>query len=262
MRWERLTSAELDAVPRDVPVVLSVAAVEQHGPHLALGTDAVIGRHLLDLIEEAAGGELLLLPQVAVGCSEHHMDYPGSLTVSHATLLAYAGDVLRSVLRHGFSTLVVLNSHGGNRAILQVLVEQLGAAHPASRVALLTWWQIAAPALAALRASRPGGANHACEFETALMMRAAPDLVRPDLIPERRDVPAPDWLAEDMLAGPRGLLYRTMRDKSGGDGVVGEPRLASAGTGAAIGAAVRDAVLAALGDLRAMPRGTPRGAPA
>jgi creatinine amidohydrolase len=240
MIWADLTSAELETMDRSVPVLLSVAAIEQHGPHLPLSTDAVIGQRFLSLIEAQMPDEVLILPQVAVGCSEHHMDFAGSLSVSHRSFALYVGDILRSVLRHGFRSVIVLNSHGGNQAIGQVMLEDLGAAHPDRSLAFLTWWRLAAPELAGIRSSTRGGLGHACEFETSLMMSAAPGTLRADLVPHHDDGrdPAPNWAQEDMLEAGRGVLHRTMRVKSGGDGVVGAPHLATAAKGGAIESAV------------------------
>ena len=251
VRWEALTTREIDAVDRATPVMLSIAAIEQHGAHLPLATDATIGQAFLTRIEALHGPEVLILPQIAVGCSEHHMDFPGSLSVRHRTLIDYAGDVLRSVLRHGFRSIVILNSHGGNQGAGQVLLEEVGAAHPACRIALLTWWRLAAPELAGIRESGPGGCNHACEFETSLMLHAAPGAVRREAIGARTDAdPAPDWAREDMLGGSRGTLYRSMRDKSGGDGVVGDPALGTADKGRAIEDAVTETLSKVIRSLR------------
>src|SRR5690606_7602377 len=94
MRWERLTTAEIAALDRSIPVLLNIAAIEQHGPHLPLDTDARIGAHFLDELDRRLHERVLILPPVVVCASEHHMDFPGTLTVRHATLLAYVTDIL------------------------------------------------------------------------------------------------------------------------------------------------------------------------
>lgn len=242
MKWERLTSPEIDRLDRSTPVLLSIAAVEQHGAHLALGTDAVIGAHFLDRLEREAEEEVLILPQVKVGCSEHHMDFCGSLSVSHATFLAYVGDIVASVARHGFRNIVLFNSHGGNQGVGQVLVEGLGAAHRGCRIAFFSWWRLAGPELARVRESGPGGVGHACEFETSLMLHAARHDVRPEAIGGPSNAPSFDWADGDLMTGSRGTLFRTMGERTNGTGVLGDPSLASA----AKGRAVTDAVVAQL----------------
>ena len=108
------------------------------------------------------------------------------------------------------------------------------------------------PELVGIRESAPGGCNHACEFETSLMLHAAPGAVRQKEIGPRPygGDPAPAWAREDMLTGSRGTLYRSMREKSGGDGVVGEPALATAEKGRAIEDAVTDALSDVIRSLR------------
>ncbi|WP_366656129.1 creatininase family protein [Fodinicurvata sp. EGI_FJ10296] len=253
MKWENLTSAEVGAVDRKTVVVLSIAAIEQHGPHLAVSTDAVIGGYLLDRLDEAVGDDILILPQIKVCCSEHHMDFAGTLSVSHETFLAYAGDMLTSVMRQGFRNIVILNSHGGNQAVGQVLVEKLGARHPDCRIAFMTWWQLAAPALRTIRESAFGGINHACEFETSLMLHTAPQAVRPDLITGMSRAPTFDWAEGDMLTGARGLIYRSMAEKSGGTGTVGDPSLGTAEKGQRIVDAVVAALTEVVTSLKAAP---------
>lgn len=238
MRWETLTTNEVAGLDRDIPVVLNVAAIEQHGPHLPLETDAVIGDHFLQALEAKLGDRVLILPQVKVCCSEHHMDFPGTLSVRHETFLAYVGDILESVARHGFRNIVLFNSHGGNQAIGQVLLETFGTKHRDCRVAFLTWWRLAAKELGAIRESGFAGINHACEFETSLMLLGAPQSVRQALVSGMSYVGTHDWANADMILPARGALFRSMHEMSGGTGVVGDPSLATREKGEQITAAV------------------------
>lgn len=238
MRWETLTTNEVAALDRDIPIVLNVAAIEQHGPHLPLETDAVIGGHFLQALEAKLGDRVLILPQVKVCCSEHHMDFPGTLSVRHETFLAYVGDILESVARHGFRNIVLFNSHGGNQAIGQVLLETFGTKHRDCRIAFLTWWRLAAKELGAIRESSFAGINHACEFETSLMLLGAPKSVRTALVSGMSYVGTHDWANADMILPARGALFRSMHEMSGGTGVVGDPSLATREKGEQITAAV------------------------
>jgi creatinine amidohydrolase len=240
MRWEQFTANEIAALDRGIPVVLNVAAIEQHGPHLPLETDARIGDHFLHRLEERLDDRVLVLPQVKVCCSEHHMDFPGTLSIRHETFLLYVGEILDSVVRHGFRNLVLFNSHGGNQAIGQVLLESFGAKHRDCRVAMLTWWRLAAPELSTVRETGFGGINHACEFETSLMLVAAPDSVRRELVSGMSYVETYDWANADMILPARGALFRSMKEMSGGTGVVGDPSSASAAKGERITAAIVD----------------------
>jgi creatinine amidohydrolase len=242
MKWDKLTTHEIGALDRSIPVILNIAAIEQHGPHLPLDTDARIGAHFLETLDARRPDRVLILPPVVVCASEHHMSFPGTLTVQHKTLLAYVSDILASVAAHGFRNILLFNSHGGNQAIGQVILESFGSRHPGIRIGMLTWWRIAAEVLLEVQESSFGGVGHACEFETSLMLHLDEASVRRDRIPGRSHVMTYDWANSDLLRGSRGSLFRTMAEISGGSGVVGDPTLATAEKGKRITAIVVDAL--------------------
>jgi creatinine amidohydrolase len=248
-RWEFLTSPELGALDRDIPVVLPISAVEQHGPHLPVGTDHLIGDHLVAAAEAALGEEVLVLPGIAAGCSDHHLDFPGTLSLRHTTLLNHVEDVANTVLGQGFTTLVLFNAHGGNQGIGQVALERIGAAHRRARVVFTSWWRLAGPELLNITESGPGGVGHACELETSIMLAIAPELVRTDQAPARTNTVALGYDDSDMLRGSRASLYRRMSQVSG-SGVFGSPQAASAAKGHAAVAAIVDQLAGLVRELR------------
>jgi creatinine amidohydrolase len=248
MNWQELASPDLDAIDRRTPVVLPVAAVEQHGPHLPLATDRLIVEFFAGQLHKRLGLNVLVLPSVPVGCSAHHMEFPGSLTLEHETFLAVAKQYLHSAWRHGFRSFLVLNAHGGNQGVCQVLLEQFGFEHPDSQVVVATWWRVAADALLALNESGPGGVGHACEFETSLMLLIAPELVHMERVQPCANVPTFDWAEADLLRSPRAALFRTMKQMTR-TGVYGDPSTASAEKGKQMADIVCDALVALLTDL-------------
>ncbi|MBF9235199.1 creatininase family protein [Microvirga alba] len=250
MRWEKLTTLEIGALDRSIPVILNIGAIEQHGPHLPLDTDAQIGAHFLRELDARHHDKVLILPPVVVCASAHHMDFAGTLTVQHTTLLAYVTDILDSVAAHGFRNILLFNSHGGNQAIGQVILESFGSRHPECQVAMLTWWRIATDALLTVQESPFGGVGHACEFETSLMLLIDETSVRRDLIPGRSHVMTHEWANSDLLRGGKGSLFRTMAEISGGSGVVGDPSLASAEKGRIITGIVVDSLAEIVDSLR------------
>src|SRR5215204_424645 len=114
MNWQELASPEFSDIDRATPVVLPVAAIEQHGPHLPLATDRIIAEFFAEQLNARLSSSVLVLPTVAVGCSEHHMDFPGSLSLRHETFSEVWEQYLTSAHRHGFRSFLVLNAHGGN----------------------------------------------------------------------------------------------------------------------------------------------------
>ena len=222
MYWDQLTSPQIDALDRNIPVILPISATEQHGAHLPLATDRMIGEHFCQQLENQITKQVLILPSVGIGCSEHHKDFAGSLSVQHQTFLAQLTDIADSVIGYGFKNILVLNSHGGNQAIGGTFVEIYGYRHPEVNLAIATWWRLAAEALHKLNDTGPGGAGHAGEFETSLMLLIAPELVHLDKMHPKANVPTVDWAEGDMLTGPRVGLYRRMKEMTP-IGVYGEP---------------------------------------
>jgi creatinine amidohydrolase len=230
MIWDQLTSPEIDMLDRSIPVILPVAAIEQHGAHLPLSTDRMIVEYFCQQLHEDIPDKVLILPSMGVGCSEHHLDFTGSLTLQHDTFLRQAEDMLGSVAHHGCQNLLIYNSHGGNLGISQVIVEHFGNRHPQCRIVLATWWKIASEALFELNETGEGGVGHAGEFETSLMMLIAPELVHHDKIEGKKNQQSFEWANGDLLRGPKASLYRSMKTQTP-NGVFGDVRMVSAEKG-------------------------------
>lgn len=248
MFWQELTSPDFRAIDRATPVVLPVAAIEQHGPHLPLATDRMIAEHFVAELNQRLGAGVLTLPTVAVGCSDHHMDFAGSLTLAQETFIAVCLQSLDAARRHGFRNFLVLNAHGGNQGACQVLLERFGADHPDCQIAAATWWRAASEALMPLNETGPGGVGHACEFETSLMLLISPHLVRMEAIEPQANVPTFDWAEGDLLRSPRVALFRTMKQMTP-HGAYGDPSQATVAKGAQITKIVCDALSTVLRDL-------------
>jgi creatinine amidohydrolase/Fe(II)-dependent formamide hydrolase-like protein len=178
MSWPEVR-AELSA-GRDT-VVMAFGATEQHGPHLPLATDALIGDHLAELVAERLGA--FVAPTVRVGCSEHHLAFPGTLSVSEATFHRLVADLVRSLASGGFRRIVLLPTHGGNFRPLAEAIERLG---PVEGVAVSALTDLGALlTIARLGAEEHGvplaeGGLHAGEWETSMLEAIHPDLVHPE----------------------------------------------------------------------------------
>ena len=223
-RWGEMTSAEIAGLADPVVSILPVAATEQHGPHLPTGTDALI---LQAILERALrrGGPLraVSLPLQAIGWSIEHGDFPGTLSLP-AELLAGAWTELGgAVAKLGLKRLLILNSHGGNPPAIAIAALRLRAEHGLF-VAQTHWEALARPAEIA-----PAGATerdwHAGWIETSVMLHLRPELVAMDKAhPAARPaegLPPPD--------GPAPWAWMT--SDLGTNGVIGDPRHATAELG-------------------------------
>src|SRR5438270_3198992 len=104
-------------------VVLALGATEQHGRHMPLATDALLGDHLARALADRL--DAFLAPTLRVGCSEHHLGFAGTLSLSEDTFHAVVADLVRSLLRGGFARIVLVPTHGGNFAPLAAAVAKL-----------------------------------------------------------------------------------------------------------------------------------------
>ncbi|TQF78742.1 creatininase family protein [Elioraea sp. Yellowstone] len=239
VEWARMTAPELRALAeRDALVVLPVASLEQHGPHLPtmvdtrLATEVTIraARHL------AVREPVVVLPCQWMGMSEHHFPFGGTISLDYATFAAVLGCVARSVKACGFRRLFVVNGHGGNTEPLAVAMRELAVAHDMA-IAGATYWITAAEAFAAIL-DRQRNIQHACEGETAMMMALEPDLVRRDRLEEAASGPGSAHSGEVAgVTSPDGVgiqRFRSFAERVPGTGVRGDPRAATPAKGEAL----------------------------
>lgn len=222
VQWVRLTAAEIQARATPGTVVLvPVASVEQHGPHLATGTDLWLASAVAERAArrlQAAGTPALVTPCIWTGLAEHHMGFGGTFTLDEETFAAVVGGVARSVARHGFRRIGLVNGHGGNTEAISSaaisLTRQLGVP-----VVGVTYWLANADTFGAILEDQPN-VMHACEAETSMVMALQPGCVRAEAIaravPRRAVPPAPPGFR-------RSRPFAEMTDT----GVLGDPRRAS-----------------------------------
>jgi creatinine amidohydrolase len=240
VEWRRLRADQLRELARqDAVVILPVAALEQHGPHLPVEVDSRLGEEVAVRTARKAvarGQATVVLPVLWTGISEHHMSFSGTITLDFATFSAVVEGVVRSVLRDGFKRVVLLNAHGGNENALRTITDDLT---PKLGVPIVqfTYWYAAAVAIAKILETQ-GGLMHACEAETSMMMVARPELVAEDRIPLAKVNMTPD--VGDVVGG--GVYrWRAIGARSS-SGVIGNPEAASREKGERLFDAISDAL--------------------
>ncbi len=176
--WSRLKAHELRALAaQDAVVILPIASIEQHGPHLPTMTDTRLGYEVNIRAARKAFGTrpTVVAPVVWSGLSEHHMPFGGTLTLSHATFRAVIRDLVDSITRHGFRHILISNSHGGNMIAMQQICDELSSQVDAVLIGA-TYVTEAGEELSKHLQDQPG-MMHAGEAETSMMMVCEPDLV-------------------------------------------------------------------------------------
>lgn len=209
--------------PRQV-AVLPVGSYEQHGPYLPLATDTLVACAVVR--EIAAAYPVHPLPPVTIGCSHEHADWPGTVSISATTLHAVVRDTADSLRRSGVDALVVVNGHGGNY-VLGNVVQEAGAR--GERMALFPSaedWEEARERAGVTTSLLTD--MHAGEIETSILLHTHPEFVRPG------------YEAADFVADDRRHLLSLGMSAYTDSGVIGRPSLGSAEKGKELLASLAD----------------------
>ncbi len=230
-----------EAAPQAL-LIFPVGAVEQHGPHLPVGTDTLIVGQVAQAAAQLAAESIpvVLAPVMPFGSSHHHLPFGGTMSLGTETYYRAIYELAESLVAGGFRRIFILNSHGGNNELIQLVVRDLALRHPVWAAAA-SYWVTAWDALVALEAHHHGRLpGHAGAFETSLVSALRPELVRSPL-PHR-----------DTFEGssPRGFYGPVRREAHGSwqaiDGYSDSPDRASAELGRRYLAAIAQAVAGAL----------------
>lgn len=223
MLLSEMTSPEVDGLPRDIVVLIPVASCEQHSLHLPVWTDSFIGQEVARRVQERVPDDVLVLPVQWLGYSQHHAQYPGTVTAVSTTHLDLMMDTVDSMVRHGFRKILLQNSHGGNGAGIQVLLQRLMEKYPNEEAEFYSRWAWGSgDTLNGIRTLGGSGSGHAGETETAMMLAIRPDLVRTDRLDADGE--------RDGMRVPGVASYHRF-DQRTEHGGVGDPRPATAEMG-------------------------------
>ena len=224
---ERMTSPQLERLAgRTNLALLPVAPPEAHGPHLPLGTDFIAARELCDRAARelaARGVECLVAPLLPYCLAEVAGPFPGTISVRAEVVTALVGDICRGLARSGFGRTLVVSGHAEeeNLAALRSGAEQASEGQVRAKVS--RWYGDALPRLVhLLEEDHPQHDIHAGEWETALVLLRAPELVDREAL----DALPPHWGTRD-ISGRRAAGARTFPELGAPEGYSGDPRRAT-----------------------------------
>ena len=244
VEWARLKAHELRTLAAEgAVVILPIASIEQHGPHLPVMTDTRLGHEVAVRSARKAYAKrpTVVTPVVWHGLSEHHMPFGGTLILSHDTFRRVLRDLIESLMRHGFRDILISNSHGGNIIAMQQICDEL-APHIDATLVATTYVAEAGAAIGALLEDQDN-IQHAGEGETAMMLACEPELV---------DMSDAANLGTErgvgfLKAGRASYRWRPFTSMTG-NGVSGFPAKATAEKGEAILEVATDALAALITD--------------
>lgn len=182
MSWEEVK----EYLARDDRVVLPLGATEEHGRHLGLGTDFIEAEAIARGVGERT--KVAVAPTLNYGMSHALLGFSGTLSLRPTTLIAVLEDLFRSLYRHGFRRVLVVNGHGGNTAALGSALHLVAADLPDLRAKTFEWWTDAESYRVVIDTLGPQVGSHASPGETAFMLAVRPSAVKLDRL-TGRDAP-------------------------------------------------------------------------
>ncbi len=230
-------------------VVIPLGSMEQHGHHSPLLTDTYLVTEVAVRVEEHLGEQIYMLPTMWLGASDHHLDLPGTVSVTNSVYTAIIKNIVRSIAQAGFRRLVFLNGHGGNvtpgtQAITELTNES--DVYNDMWIALSSYWTVAAPAISPENhGMQTKKLTHACEYETSMMLFLHGEIMRMDRVESSPPlINSPFFHSEH---GGRLNVAKRMATRTP-TGAMGEPQYATPEKGESLLNAITDEVIACIED--------------
>jgi creatinine amidohydrolase len=177
-RYNRLTWAEMnEAIAMQKVVILPTGSTEQHGRHLPLDVDVFLAESVCLEVGRRAPDRVLVLPPIAYGLNLHHIDFPGTIHIEPEIFIAFGLNITKSVAYHGFKKILIVNGHGSNTPLIDLIARKT-VLETNSLCAALSYFSLAIAAFNQIK-DTPVIA-HADEFETSLYLHLAPERVQMD----------------------------------------------------------------------------------
>lgn len=181
MNLADLTWPAVQALPKHTPIVIPIAALEQHGHHLPVFTDSLLLGEVVRRVSTRMHERALFLPLTWIGNSHHHLDFPGTVSAEPRLYLDLLINLMDNMIGHGFQRIVLLNGHGGNIVPSQQATFELRQRYrqrPDLLLVAATYWTLGGQPHLVNPQIQQQRMGHACEFETSMILRIAPHLVR------------------------------------------------------------------------------------
>jgi creatinine amidohydrolase len=248
-RYNRLTWAEMnDAIAAQKLVILPTGSTEQHGRHLPLDVDVFLCESVCLEVGRRAPDRVLVLPPISYGLNLHHIDFPGTIYIEPETFIAFCLNITKSVAYHGFQKILLVNGHGSNTPLIDLVARKTVLA-TGSLCFATGYYLFLMEAFQKVRETKV--IAHADEFETSLYLHLAPERVQMHLAVEDND-----RMGKHVSSDSTGNYPVRFNDYWGRwttTGVHGDPRKATAEKGRILFEAGVTGLLGLVDELRAWP---------
>jgi creatinine amidohydrolase len=236
MQLANLSWPAVQSLSKDTPIIFPVAALEQHGGHMPLFTDSLLLGEIVRRSFPLIGDRAIWAPLMWLGNSDHHLDFPGTLSAAPRVYLDMLNGLAENFIQHGFKRIIFLNGHGGNDVPGKQAVFELRQRHRERDDLLLlfaTYWSLGAEPWNLDPSIEQRQMGHACEWETSMMM-----VIRPELVRDVSKLKTVEF-GNPFEPASRGWITK---DRTA-PGHIGSPQLATAAKGEALFVAFTDSVV-------------------
>lgn len=225
--YSDLTWPEIrEAIKRRPVVLLPVGSVEDHGPHLPIDTDNFLATTVCLETARRIPDEVLVMPTVPYGFNWHHIDFPGTIGIAWDHFVNYMTDITKSVAYHGFDKILIVDGHGSNVPLVDVVARRTVMETNALCASFIYISLVSDVARAVRESDVPGGMAHACELETSLYLHIAGDRVLKEKIQKEIALPPSRFVWHD-LTDPSPVQMMEWWSTFSHTGVLGDPTLAT-----------------------------------
>jgi creatinine amidohydrolase len=248
-RYNRLTWPEMnEAIAAQKLVILPTGSTEQHGRHLPLDVDLFLCESVCLEVGRRAAGRVLVLPPIPYGLNMHHIDFPGTIHIEPETFIAFCLNVTKSVAYHGFEKILLVNGHGSNTPLVDLVARKTVLA-TSSLCFACNYFAFLREAFEKVREAEV--VAHADELETSLYLHLAPERVRMDLAVKDDDRMG-RFLSSDST-GNYPVRFNDFWGRWTETGVHGDATKATAEKGSVLFEAAVTGLVELVGELRAWP---------
>jgi creatinine amidohydrolase len=228
--WPRLR----ELAQQDKIVVMPIGSLEQHGHHLPLLTDSMIGSEIACRAEAELGDAALFLPMLWVGSSHHHLPF-ATVSLNASLYVEVIKEMVESVMAAGFNRIFVLNAHGGNEVPASLALQQLQLKHYKDRpnlwLTFSSWFGgVIGDEMSKIESLEQKFVTHACEVETSVILRVHPQLVKMELAYGAHYAYPSEFYTPDYSGPQRVSAFRSFAQFTQ-DGALGHPERATAEKG-------------------------------
>jgi creatinine amidohydrolase len=243
---------ELERLARQEMVALvPLGSMEQHGLHLPFSTDTVIVTELARRVEHHLPNLTLRLPTMWLGHSQHHLAFPGSISLDPRPYADMVKGICQSLVTGGFRRIFLLNGHGGNQVPVPVALRELKSelkGTPGLHIAFASYWWLGQEAISSVRESPLGGVSHAGEMETSIILALHPERVALDRVRRDGETKGSSYITpKDLQRSTKVVMVEDFEEISE-TGTIGHPDVASADKGEQFLSGIVEALIAFVKD--------------